>query len=290
MNTHVYKRVGSLELKADVHGAGAGPALLWIHGGGLIFGDRHRPRPAFTAALNAAGVSLVSIDHRLAPETQLPDIVDDVLDAWRWLHDEAPRLWGADPRRLAIGDASAGGYLALTAGWRATPRPCAVVSFWGYGDITAAWEAAPSEYYNEARYPLIDRAAAQAYVGTAPIAEGNGEPDRSAFYLYCRQTGRWPQEVAGHDPATEPAWFEPWCPVRHISATYPPTLLLHGSQDKDVPCAESRQLAVALAAAGVQHRLIEVPGAGHGLAGIDAAQVAALEQDAAAFVVARLLG
>lgn len=63
--------------------------------------------------------------------------------------------------------------------------------------------------------------------------------DRWSFYLYCRQHGIWPKEVAGHDPDRENHWFGPYCPVRNVSAAYPPTLLIHGTADTDVPYEES---------------------------------------------------
>ena len=47
----------------------------------------------------------------------------------------------------------------------------------------------------------------------------------------------------------------------------PPTVLLHGTADTMIPCDESVQMADALARAGVEHRLITVPDAGHGLDG-----------------------
>jgi dipeptidyl aminopeptidase/acylaminoacyl peptidase len=70
--------------------------------------------------------------------------------------------------------------------------------------------------------------------------------------------------VVGHDPATEPAAFDRFCPVRHVTPDYPPTLLLHGDGDTDVPYAQSVLMAEALARAGVAHDLITVPGGGHG--------------------------
>jgi acetyl esterase/lipase len=79
--TYVYKVEAGCEIKVDVFGAAAGearPGVVWIHGGGLIFGSRATPRPVFLGALLRAGIVVVSIDHRLAPETKLPEIVDDV--------------------------------------------------------------------------------------------------------------------------------------------------------------------------------------------------------------------
>jgi dipeptidyl aminopeptidase/acylaminoacyl peptidase len=85
--------------------------------------------------------------------------------------------------------------------------------------------------------------------------------------MYCRQQGIWPKEVAGHDPKAEPKWFDPYCPIRNVTAKYPPTFMAHGTDDKDVPYEESKNMNDQLAKASVAHELMTIPGAGHGFAG-----------------------
>jgi acetyl esterase/lipase len=285
--THTYKTVGSCAIKADVFGAEPGvakPAVVWIHGGGLIFGSRTTPRPAFLAAMLDAGAVVVSIDHQLAPETKLAAIVDDVCDAWQWVLHEGPGLLGIDPTRVGMAGTSSGGYLTLMSGFRATPRPRALVSLWGFGDITTPWEAEPSQHYLET-IELISRERALATVGTAPIAEQLPDIDRGYFYVYCRQQGRWPVEVAGHDPRAEPRWFDAFCPARNVGPDFPPTMLVHGTEDTDVPCEESRAMAARLAAAEVEHELVTLDGIGHGLARATPEVVASVEGGAAGFLM-----
>ncbi|HET7767301.1 MAG TPA: prolyl oligopeptidase family serine peptidase, partial [Chloroflexota bacterium] len=79
-----------------------------------------------------------------------------------------------------------------------------------------------------------------------------------------RQHGLWPQEVAGLDPDKDDKAFDPYCPIRHVTAAYPPTLLLHGTADTDVPYQQSADMAAALQAAGVPHELITIPEGPHG--------------------------
>ena len=64
-------------------------------------------------------------------------------------------------------------------------------------------------------------------VGGPVISESSGKNNRGRFYLYCRQQGIWPKEVAGVDPDKEPRAFDKWCPIRNVTAAYPPTLLIH---------------------------------------------------------------
>jgi dipeptidyl aminopeptidase/acylaminoacyl peptidase len=90
--------------------------------------------------------------------------------------------------------------------------------------------------------------------------------------------------VAGHDPHAEPKWFDPYCPIRNVTAKYPPTFLVHGTEDTDVPYAESMNMAARLAKSGVKHGFITVTGAGHGLSGAKPDKVAQIAQQAAEFV------
>jgi acetyl esterase/lipase len=206
---------------------------------------------------------VVSIDYRLAPETKLPDILDDVKDACTWVRAKGPELFQADPKRVAVAGGSAGGYLTLTTGYRVAPRPTALVAFWGYGDIAGDWYAKPDAFYR--KQPLVPKEEAYAAVGKTPLAAAVGKSNRGRFYLYCRQQGIWNQEVAGLDPAKETKAFDPFCPARNVTAQYPRTLLIHGTKDTDVPYEQSVEMDRELTRAKVPHELITVEGAGHGI-------------------------
>jgi acetyl esterase/lipase len=254
--------VGPLAIPADVFrpaGPGPHPVVLWIHGGALVFGDRGMLPKDERERYLRAGLAVVAIDYRLAPETKLDGILEDLDAAHAWLLREGPSL-GLDPARLAVVGHSAGGYLALMAGQRFRPRPQAVVSFYGYGDIAGPWYSRPDPGYG--REPAVSPAEAERAVGREPLAQGD-EGRRFVFYRYTRQRGLWPQLVAGHDPDREPRAFDPLCPVRHLTPDFPPTLLLHGDRDTDVPYERSVEMARALRAAGVPHELVTLPGLGH---------------------------
>jgi len=274
--THVYKTVGNLPIKADVYRPDDGvvrPVVVWIHGGALINGYREQIPGLLKDPLLAAGCILVSIDYRLAPETKLPGIIEDLEDAFRWIRQQGPRLFNADPDRVAVVGGSAGGYLTLTAGFRARPRPVALVAFWGYGDLVGPWYSTPSPHPAHHRLKPSREEAYQQVAGP-PIADardrkGNG----GAFYQFCRQQGLWPKAVSGWDPHTEAEKFFPYMPVKNVTADFPPTLLVHGEEDTDVPCAQSVMMAAALRANNVEHRLMTYPKAEHGLAGAQPAKV-----------------
>jgi acetyl esterase/lipase len=283
--TYTYKTVDRLEIQADVYSSKADrlrPTLIWIHGGALIMGDRRGIDETFRDELAAAGFAVVSIDYRLAPETKLPAIVEDVQDACKWARDKGPELFQADPRRIAVAGNSAGGYLALTAGYRVEPKPLALVAFWGFSDIMADWLSKPNAYYR--RQPLVTREVARQSVGTMPLTTPAAENGRSRFFVYCRQQGVWPQEVAGLDSANDARASDPFCPIRNVTVKYPPTLLIHGAKDMDVPYEQSADMDRELTKHRVPHELITVREAGHGLADAKPEEAAEAIARAAAFV------
>jgi acetyl esterase/lipase len=282
--TFTYKTVEKCAIKADVYGATdtIRPVAIWIHGGALIMGSRGGVDKSLLNKLLNAGYVVVSIDYRLAPETKLPAILEDVEDACTWVREKGPELFHADPKRLAILGGSAGGYLTLAAGFRVEPRPRVLVSFWGYGDIAGAWYSRPDPFYS--KMPPVPKEEAYQAVGQSVISESSGRNNRARFYLYCRQQGLWPKEVAGHDPDKEPKAFEAFCPVRNVTAKYPPTLLIHGTNDTDVPYEQSAIMAQELDRKGIKHELITVKDAGHGLAGAKPAVVSEIRDRVVAFL------
>jgi len=236
--------------------------IVYIHGGGLIYGSRKGIRPRQLELYLKAGYTVVSIDYRLAPETKLPGIIEDLQEAFRWVRNNGPGLFSADPGQIVVVGHSAGGYLALMSGCCITPRPKVVVSFYGYGDIVGDWYSKPDPFY--CQQPLVSEEESGRHAESPVISEPYEGRGKDKFYLYCRQNGLWPLEVGGHDPEKEPSFFVPYCPVRNITADYPPTLLLHGNQDKDVPYEQSVLMAEELSRQHIECELITMEGRDHG--------------------------
>jgi acetyl esterase/lipase len=265
--TYIYKTVDDHEIKADVYKGqndDIQPVLIWIHGGALIFGTRNWINHEFLQMLIEAGYTVVSMDYRLAPEIKLESIIADLEDAYNWVRNEGPELFKIDPDRVAVSGGSAGGYLTLMTGFRVKPPPKVLVSFYGYGDITGPWYSKPDPFYNQQE--KIAREKAFEAIGDSIISN---TPQflmerRVLFYLYCRQQGIWPQEVTGHDPENENGWYFEYEPIRNITKNYPPTLLLHGEKDTDVPFEQSVMMARELKFADVDYEFIRHPDWGHG--------------------------
>jgi acetyl esterase/lipase len=289
--TIVYKKVDGLEIKADVYlGADRAkrPVVVWVHGGALINGHRESVPAWLSEAVLPRGYALVSIDYRLAPETKLPDLVDDVEDSLVWIRKFGPQLFGADPKRVAVVGGSAGGYLTLVMGYRSEPRPTALVSLWGYGDLGAEWTYEASSYprHQQLKFAADD---VKKFVGLPAVCDSRERTvDAGPYYQFTRRTGRWAEAVSGWNPQTRAARFLPFMPERNVSPDYPPTLLIHGDADTDVPYDSSARMADEFKRHGVPHRFITFKGAEHGLSGADAKGVADAYRAAVEFLVERL--
>lgn len=115
------------------------PLVVFYHGGGWVLGDldTHDNLCRFLAL--HAGVRVLSVDYRLAPEHPAPAAADDALAAYCHARDHAAEL-GADPHRIALGGDSAGGNLAavtaLTAAARNLPVPAFLLLLYPGTDAT----------------------------------------------------------------------------------------------------------------------------------------------------------
>lgn len=89
----------------------AGPMLVHFHGGGWVQGSLESHRGACAWLARQAGVRVLSVDYRLAPEHPFPAQADDALLAWRSVMRD-PARFGADPERVGVIGDSAGAQMA----------------------------------------------------------------------------------------------------------------------------------------------------------------------------------
>jgi acetyl esterase len=87
------------------------PLLVFLHGGGFVFGDLDTHDAPCRLLCKHAGVHVLAVDYRLAPEHPFPAAVHDATHALLWAQAHAAEL-GADPEQVGIGGDSAGGNLA----------------------------------------------------------------------------------------------------------------------------------------------------------------------------------
>jgi acetyl esterase len=96
---------------------GSPGAIVFLHGGGFVFGDLDTHDAQSRRIANRTGLAVLTVDYRRPPEHRFPAAPDDVDTATAWLVGNGPAV-GIDISRLvALGD-SAGGNLALVAALR----------------------------------------------------------------------------------------------------------------------------------------------------------------------------
>ena len=105
-----------LPVGVDAGAGGAAPTktdaslILYFHGGGWVLGWYQTHRILTARLARAAGMPVLAVDYRLAPEHPFPAALDDCLAAYRWLLAE-----GWQPSRILFAGDSAGGNLVVAA-------------------------------------------------------------------------------------------------------------------------------------------------------------------------------
>jgi len=90
-----------------------GPCLVYFHGGGWVIGDLVTHDAHCRRMADYAGIRVLAVDYRLAPEHPFPAPYDDCLAATKWAFDHGATV-GIDPNRIGVGGCSAGGNLAAS--------------------------------------------------------------------------------------------------------------------------------------------------------------------------------
>ncbi len=230
------------------------PVIVWLHGGALMMGISNTPPQRLRDLAQSEGYVIVGVHYRNYPFRKVPGIIEDVKQCFAWIRAKGPELFGADPDRMVVSGSSAGGYLTMMCGLVIDPKPAGLVPYWGYGDVDGDWYVKP-HYLNRPRVKLEE------------CTRPDGRFDAAKSYLYFRQNGLWTSKVTGFDPATERDKLTPYCPVRMVTPSYPPTFMIHGTADNDVPYQRSVDMQAKLQKNKVWNHLVTVKGGGHGCRG-----------------------
>ena len=109
------------KMRLDVYlpkGVAKPPLMIWVHGGGMIFGNENTIKydegAKLLEVLIKNKIAVASVNYRLATEVLYPVSGQDVKTAIRYLRSNAAK-YGFDPKKFAIGGDSAGAYLSLMA-------------------------------------------------------------------------------------------------------------------------------------------------------------------------------
>lgn len=208
------------------------PVMVFIHGGGLIKGDKSKFNKHLEK-MAKRGVVAASAMYRLAPEYRFPAAIEDVKSAIRFLkaHSVAFNL---DPNRIIVSGISAGGYLATMVG------------------VTGNAEG----FDDHGIYPNYD-ASVRAVIAYSGSLADYRRKEYQDFVLVER--------FANNEQIDKQVALAAISPITYLDKQDPPFFLVHGTADNVVPVQMTRDFALELKNSGHEFEYIEVEGGEHSL-------------------------
>jgi acetyl esterase/lipase len=224
-----------IPIKMDVYFpqtmAGPAPALLYIHGGGWIGGDKDKSVGLEDIpALTAAGYLVANVDYRRAPKYPFPAMIVDVKCAVRFLRARAAEF-NIRPDRIGAWGSSAGGQ---------------IVSLLGLADASAGWDVGEYSEQSSRIQAVVDMFGPTDL--TDPVYQKRFE--KKGYLLF---------------DVMDPSLFllASASPVTYVSTNDPPFLIIHGDQDTVVAFNQSELLYQRLTLFGVPAELFIVRQSNH---------------------------
>jgi acetyl esterase/lipase len=243
----VYGRKFGLALTLDVflpQQKSNGAAVLWIVSGGWFSSHESislEISQSFIKELTTRGYTVFAVVHSSQPQFTIPEILKDIQRATRYVRFHAAD-YNIDPERIGITGASSGGHLALMQALagdkgdviskdpveRTSSRIQAVACFF-----------APTDFFNYGKpgEDALGRGLLKGY---------------SAAFAFVKSNPTEARRIGAQIS-----------PVNHVSSDDPPTLLIHGAQDRLIPLQQSEVLLAKLKEVRVPAQLIVKKGAGH---------------------------
>lgn len=230
----VYGTANNTPLKLDVWYPNANnaptPTLVYIHGGGWIFGTKESQVLQFLPFLEK-GWRVVNVEYRMASNSLAPAAVEDARCALRWVFRNA-KQYNFDASKIVLSGHSAGGHLSLIAGMlpdgTGLDNNCygdekmnvaAIINWYGISDVNDLIEGANLKNY------------AVMWMGSQKNAP----------------------EIAKRVS-----------PLTYVRKNLPPILTIHGDKDDVVPYSQATRLKDALDKAKVVNELYTIKNGGHG--------------------------
>jgi acetyl esterase/lipase len=184
--------------------------------------------PSIEKVFSDAGFTIVEVVHGAQPRYKVPEIVDQVRTAVRFVHSHAAE-YGVDTNRIGVTGISSGGHLSLMIAGSPDSPVNAVVAIAPPTDL-ANW-GKPS-------FVFVDDSVLSQFIPAMGIDPKATKSDIEALAKRLS-------------------------PILLVNAKFPPTLIIHGDADKIVPLQQAQVMDQALAKAGVEHKLEVVQGGGH---------------------------
>lgn len=259
MNHEILIPFGSHTLRAvfsphtGAHPGNTRGCILYLHGGGLVFGTSSDLPAVYENLFHTAGYDLIHLDYPLAPESPLTEILEAVHTSVTWLLNH-PSACGYEtfPPYFLFGR-SAGAFLALSEAKRLCrnmqknvrfadpsallPHPSGILSFYGYHTFELPEFSRPNTTYK--KLPAVSEETVRQLVTDHFITEGP-MTIRYSIYIYGRQTGKWPEFLGSAEEIQAHTLTE------EDFALLPPGFFTASSGDQDVPFRESKQMAARI--------------------------------------------
>jgi acetyl esterase/lipase len=218
-----------------------GYGIIAVISGGW-FSSHESIRPKSFATLLERGYTVFAVVHGSQPRFQIPEVVQDMHRAVRFIRHNAAR-YGIDPNKLGVTGGSAGGHLSLTLGTQGGPGS------------------------TDAKDP-IDResSAVQAVACFFPPTDflNYGQPNEDAVGVGILKNFK-PAFGSRADTAEERQKYgKEISPIYFVGSNLPPTLIIHGDADKLVPIQQAESFVKKAQEAGAQAKLVAKPGKAHG--------------------------
>ena len=212
------------------------PTLVYIHGGGWIFGSKEGAVYQLLPYLER-GWRVVNVEYRMAGNSLAPGSVEDTRCALRWIYRNA-KQWNFDTSKIVLTGHSAGGHLSLITGMLpdGTPLDNRCYADAKYGDVPMKVAAIVNWY---------------GITDVNDLIQGPNLKNYAAMWM-----GSMPN-------AAEVA--KSVSPLTYVRAGLPPIISIHGDKDDVVPYAHATRLHEQLTKTSNVNKLITVKGGGHGM-------------------------
>lgn len=251
----------------------SGLAFIYLHGAAWFMLDKDLGTRPFFSHLAARGHVIMDVANRLAPETDMMGMVNDVKRAIVWMKENAA-TYGVNPNRIVVGGGSSGGHLALLAAYTVnnpqfTPTElerkdmsvCAVISLYGPADLEPMYYHL-NQHLTTRSIPGKPKKAVPAQLPAWIIKKMGKEYYRLGFDKGFANAGAFAPLLGGH-PDECPETYALFSPINHVNQHCPPTLLIHGEDDTMAPVKATRVLYKRLAEANVQTVMHILPQTDH---------------------------
>jgi acetyl esterase/lipase len=249
----------------------SGLALIYFHGSAWVMMDKDVGTRTFFRHLAGQGHVVMDVAYRLSPETGMDGMVGDVKRAIAWMKTHAAE-YGANPERIVLCGASAGGHIAMLAAYaptkpKLTPKDVrqadltvrGVISEYGPSDLSAC-------YFHTNQ----DKTTARVQAQPAAISEPPAITQRMLGRNYQRlgfnkgaDAGSF-KLMLGGAPAEVPEKYALYSPINYVHPGCPPTLLIQGEDDLITSVDATRQLYQKLVEVGVPAINVVFPQTDHG--------------------------